>query len=137
MAAVREVGLTWGVAPTCAALGLSRETYYRRQRPKVSQCRRASPRALPAAERSGVLAVLHEPRFVDLAPPQVYASLLDEGRYLCSLRTMYRILGANQEIRERRDQRRHPAYQRPELLATGPSQVCRWDITKLLGPTKW
>jgi putative transposase len=137
MAVVREVGPTLGVAPTCAALGLSRETYYRQQRPKVCGCRRASPRALPAAERSAVLAVLHEPRFVDSAPPQVYASLLDEGRYLCSLRTMYRILGANHEVRERRDQLRHPAYQKPELLATGPNQVWSWDITKLLGPTKW
>ena len=137
MAVVKEVGPTLGVAPTCAALGVSRETYYRRQRPKVSGCRRASPRALPAAERNGVLAVLHEPRFVDLAPPQVYARLLDEGRYLCSLRTMYRILGANQEVRERRDQLRHPAYQKPELLATGPNQVWSWDITKLLGPTTW
>lgn len=137
MAIVREVGPTLGVAPTCAALGLSRETYYRRHRPKVSGGRRASPRALPAPERGDVLAVLHEPRFVDLAPPQVYARLLDEGRYLCSLRTMYRILGANQEVRERRDQLRHPAYQRPELLATGPNQVWSWDITKLLGPTKW
>jgi putative transposase len=137
MAAVREVGRTLGVAPTCAALGLSRETYYRHQRPKGCRGRRVSPRALPAAERSAVLAVLHEPRFVDLAPPQVYARLLDEGRYLCSLRTMYRILGANHEVRERRDQRRHPAYQRPELLATGPNQVWSWDITKLLGPTKW
>jgi putative transposase len=137
MAVVREVGPTLGVAPTCAALGLSRETYYRQQRPKVCGCRRASPRALPAAERSAVLTVLHEPRFVDSAPPQVYASLLDEGRYLCSLRTMYRILGASHEVRERRDQLRHPAYQKPELLATGPNQVWSWDITKLLGPTKW
>jgi putative transposase len=137
IATVDEVGPKLGVAPTCAALGLSRETYYRRQRPKVSGCRRRSPRSLGTDERRHVMAVLHEPRFVDVAPPQVYASLLDEGRYLCSLRTMYRILAANHEVRERRDQLRHPEYAKPELLATGPNQVWSWDITKLHGPTKW
>ncbi len=99
IATVDEVGPKLGVAPTCAALGLSRETYYRRQRPKVSGCRRLPPRTLGADERDHVMAVLHEARFVDVAPPQVYARLLDEGRYLCSLRTMYRILAANQEVR--------------------------------------
>ena len=137
IATVDEVGIQLGVGPTCAALGLSRETYYRQRRPKVSGCRRASPRALAPQERGEVLAQLHEPRFVDLAPRQVYAQLLDEGRYLCSLRTMYRILDENREVRERRDQLRHPEYKKPELLATGPNQVWSWDITKLLGPTKW
>jgi len=84
-----------------------------------------------------VLEVLHEPRFCDLAPSEVYATLLDEKRYLCSERTMYRILEANQEVRERRDQLRHPAYAKPELLATAPNQLWSWDITKLLGPAKW
>jgi putative transposase len=84
-----------------------------------------------------VLDVLHEPRFVDQAPAEVYASLLEEGRYLCSIRTMHRILGENAESRERRDQLRHPEYKKPELLATGPNQLWSWDITKLLGPTKW
>src|SRR5439155_24484922 len=78
-----------------------------------------------------------EPRFVDLAPAQVYAHLLDEGRYLCSLRTMYRLLAACQEVRERRDQLRHPRYVAPQLLATRPNEVWSWDITKLLGPVKW
>jgi len=137
MTTVTEVGPKLGVAPTCAALGLSRETYYRRRRPKKSSCRKPSPRALGPDERSQVLAVLHEPRFADLAPQQVYAGLLDEKRYLCSLRTMYRILDANQEIRERRDQLRHPEYKKPELLAERPNQVWSWDITKLLGPQKW
>ena len=137
IATVDEVGPRLGVAPTCAALGLSRETYYRRRRPRISGCRRASPRALGPQERTAVLAELHEPRFMDLAPRQVYAQLLDEGRYLCSLRTMYRILDENQEVRERRDQLRHPEYKKPELLATGPNQVWSWDITKLLGPAKW
>ena len=137
MTTVMEVGPKLGVAPTCAALGLPRETYYRRLRPKIHGCRPPSPRALGGDERSNVLAVLHEPRFADLAPPQVYAGLLDEKKYLCSLRTMYRILDDNQEIRERRDQLRHPEYKKPELLATGPNQVWSWDITKLLGPAKW
>src|SRR5260370_345126 len=99
--------------------------------------RRATPRPLPAAERRAVWDLLHEPRFVDLAPAQVYAGLLDDGRYLCSERTMYRILEANQEVRERRDQRRHPHYAAPQLLATAPNQLWSWDITKLLGPVKW
>ena len=84
-----------------------------------------------------MLDVLHEPRFADLAPAEVYATLLDEGRYLCSERTMYRVLAENAEVRERRDQLRHPAYQAPELLATAPNQLWSWDITKLLGPAKW
>jgi putative transposase len=84
-----------------------------------------------------VLDTLDEPRFADLAPAQVYATMLDEGRYLCSERTMYRILQANQETRERRDQLRHPRYAAPELLATRPNELWSWDITKLLGPAKW
>jgi putative transposase len=84
-----------------------------------------------------VLDVLHEPRFMDLAPAEVYATLLDEGIYLCAERTMYRILAAQGEVRERRVQRRHPVYQAPELLATAPNQLWSWDITKLKGPAKW
>jgi putative transposase len=84
-----------------------------------------------------VLDVLHESRFVDLAPAEVFATLLEEGRYLCSVRTMHRILAEHNELRERRDQLRHPAYAKPELLATGPRQLWSWDITKLLGPVKW
>jgi putative transposase len=95
------------------------------------------PRALAPAERQAVLAVLHEERFVDVAPAEVYGALLDEGRYLCSERTMYRVLAAHQEVRERRDQLRHPAYAAPELLATRPNELWSWDITKLLGPRKW
>jgi putative transposase len=127
-----------GVAPTCAAMGVARSNFYRHQRPQaVAAPRRPSPRALSPTERETALAVLHEPRFVDLAPPQVYTRLLDEDRYLCSERTLYRILEANTEVRERRDQLRHPVYQKPELLATAPNQVWSWDITKLLGPVKW
>jgi putative transposase len=95
-----------------------------------------SPRALSAHERQQVLTELRSPRFVDLSPAEVYATLLDENRYLASERTMYRILSANAEVRERRDQLRHPSYAKPELLATGPNQVWSWDITKLRGPVK-
>ena len=84
-----------------------------------------------------MLAVLHEERFADRAPAEVHAQLLDETRYLCSERTMYRILDENQEVRERRDQLRHPAYAAPELLATRPNELWSWDITKLAGPAKW
>jgi putative transposase len=84
-----------------------------------------------------VLEALHEPRFVDLAPAEVFATLLDEGRYLCSERTMYRILAANSEVRERRNQLRHMNHARPELLATRPNELWSWDITKLKGPAKW
>jgi putative transposase len=99
--------------------------------------RRPPPRALQAEERAAVLGVLHEPRFVDLAPAEVYATLLDEGRYLCSERTMYRLLAAHDEVRERRNQLRHPRYAAPELLARRPNELWSWDITKLLGPAKW
>src|SRR5207237_6254407 len=95
------------------------------------------PRALRQTERSQVLGILHEERFVDQAPASVYATLLDEGRYLCSVPTMYRVLRAEDEVRERRRQARHPATVKPELLATGPNTVWSWDITKLLGPEKW
>lgn len=99
--------------------------------------RKASGRELTEAERQAVLDVLHCARFADKSPAEVYASLLDDGHYLCSIRTMYRILGGNREVVERRNQLRHPVYQRPELLATEPNQVWSWDITKLLGPVKW
>lgn len=139
IAAVKEMGPTLGYAATCAALGVPRATFYRRVLPPgPHRPPRAKPaQALSSNERQAVLAVLHEERFVDLAPSEIYAQLLDEGRYLCSIRTMYRILADNQEVRERRRQRLHPPYTRPELLATLPNQVWSWDITKLLGPTKW
>ncbi len=85
-----------------------------------------------------MLDVLHSDRFVDAAPAEVYATLLDEGQYLCSERTMYRLLaGAHGQVRERRAQLTHPAYTRPELLATGPNELWSWDISKLKGPAKW
>jgi putative transposase len=123
----------------CVILGLDRSGLYpRRENPPTEPSPPKNPhhRALSAAERQAVLDVLHQPRFVDLAPAEVYATLLDEGRYLCSIRTMYRLLAANAQVRERRNQARHPAYAKPELLATGPNQVWSWDITKLKGPNK-
>jgi len=138
MQTVTELGPRLGVAPTCAALGVARASYYRGLTPQVELAPRPTPvRALPVEERQAVLEVLHEPRFVDVSPAEVYATLLDEDRYLCSERTMYRVLGEHQEVRERRDQCRHPHYPAPELLATRPNQLWSWDITKLLGPSKW
>jgi putative transposase len=99
--------------------------------------RHTPARALAPGERATVLEHLHSERFQDKPPAQVYATLLDEGTYLCSIRTMYRLLEQNQEVRERRNQLTHPNYTKPELLATGPNQVWSWDITKLLGPVKW
>jgi putative transposase len=138
VATVTQIGLRLGIAPTCAALGLARATYYRRRQPQAARRRPPPcPRALSAGEQATVLARLHEPRFADLAPAEVYATLLDEGAYLCSERTMYRILAKHAEVRARRDQLRHPHYAAPELLATQPNALWSWDITKLLGPAKW
>jgi putative transposase len=138
MAAVLSLAPLVGMVAACAALMLPRATFYRRQRPAVAKVPRPTPpRALPPAARAEVLSTLNSDRFVDKAPRQVVAELLDEARYLCSARTMYRVLEAAGEIRERRDQLRHPTYVKPELLATAPNQVWSWDITKLKGPAKW
>jgi putative transposase len=136
--AITTLGPEVGTVAACAALGLARATFYRQLHPVHGPMpRKASPRALTADEKQAVLDVLHEPRFADLAPAEVYATLLDEGRYLCSERTMYRVLAENREVRERRNQLRHPKYEAPQLLATKPKQLWSWDITKLLGPAKW
>lgn len=129
-----------GTYPACRALGVAPSTIYRRRRPP--EPREAKPRPKPARalsehEREAVLEVLHSERFVDSSPAQVWATLLDEGRYLASERTMYRILAEKGESRERRDQLVHPSYARPELLASRPNELWSWDITKLLGPAKW
>ena len=141
MGAVQEHAPVLGVAPLCKALGLSRATVYRtwrREQFPVDPKPRPKPaRALDEAERQAVLDVLHKERFVDQPPAQVYAWLLDEERYLCSERTMYRILEAQGEVKERRNQLDHPPYAKPELLATRPNEVWSWDITKLKGPVKW
>ena len=128
----------FGVTATCKALGVARASYYRSRRPAPPEPQaRTVARKLPPEERRAVLDVLHSPRFVDVAPAEVHATLLDEDEYLCSPRTMYRILEENQETRERRNQLRHPSYAAPELLATRPNELWSWDITKLLGPRKW
>jgi putative transposase len=127
-----------GVKPACEALAVPRASYYRHRRPTLPRRQRPRPpRALDDRERKKVLDTLNSDRFADQPPAQVFAALLDEGRYLCSVRTMYRILDANQLVRERRNQLRHPVYEKPELLATCPNEVWSWDITKLRGPVKW
>jgi putative transposase len=128
------------VRPTCAALELAPATFYRyRNGPTQSLALERCPsvRALAPIERQTMLELLTSTRFCDDAPRQVWATLLDEGQYHCSVSTMYRILRAEDAVRERRDQLRHPTYAKPELLATAPNQVWSWDITKLLGPAKW
>jgi putative transposase len=138
MSAALELGKCVGQSAACRALGVPRATLYRRLQPPVPHGFRPTPgRALDAAERQVVLDHLHAERFCDKAPAEVYATLIDEGTYLCSIRTMHRILAQNGELRERRNQLRHPQYKKPELLATAPNQVWSWDITKLLGPAKW
>jgi len=137
MQTIAELGPRLGLAAACAAVGLPKATYYRRLKPQPPRAKRTSRRALGADERRGVLDVLNEQRFADQAPAEVHATLLDEGRYLCSERTMYRVLAEHAEVRERRNQLRHPNYKAPELLATAPNQLWSWDITKLLGPQKW
>lgn len=140
-----------GVQPACAALGVVRASFYR-QRPVLGPMARdfqllsdaivaipltPSPRALSATERATILACLHSERFQDRSPAAIYATLLDDGVYYCSMRTMYRLLEEEGESGERRDQLTHSAYQKPELLATAPKQLWSWDITKMLGPAKW
>lgn len=130
-----------GIAPACQALGIHRAAWYRHNAPqepgpKKSTCRSAPPRTLSLSERQAVLDALHSDRFLDRAPAEVWAQLLDEGSYLCSVRTMYRILHPEQEVRERRSQARRTHYARPELLATAPNEVWTWDITRIKGPTK-
>ena len=121
----------------CQALGLPRSSYYRSLQTRVDQPRPKPARSLSPAEQEAVRQILNSERFQDLAPREVYATLLDEGQYLCHWRTMYRILGAHHEVRERRNQLRHPVYHKPELLATRPNELWSWDIIRLLGPSKW
>lgn len=141
--AIAELAPVVGTTAACAAVGRGRATHYRWHRKSPPRPRpapkppRAQPRALSEEERQGVLEVLRSERFVDMAPPEVYAALLDEGVYLASVPTMYRILRSVDEVRERRRQAVHPAYLKPELMAELPNQVWSWDITKLLGPEKW
>lgn len=138
MAATENLAGAVGVTPACESMGVARSTlYYQRREVQEPKPRPKPARALTDGERQKVLDQLHADRFVDKSPGQVWATLLDEGTYLCSERTMYRILADNQEVKERRNQLKHPAYTKPELLAEGPNQVWSWDITKLKGPIKW
>ncbi len=138
MTAVETARETMGTAAACDALGVARATVYRRRQPARPVTPRPTPaRALAPVERQVVLETLNSDRFLDQAPAQVHATLLDEGTYLCSPRTMYRVLDAAGEVKERRDQVRRPHYAAPELLATRPNEVWSWDITKLMGPAKW
>ena len=128
-----------GATEACRAFGVPKATFYRHQAPQVFERTETTrhPRRLSEEEEQKVLSTLNSERYMDESVPEVYADLLDLGTYMCSQRTMYRILEVHQAVRERRDQRRHPEYTKPELLATGPNQVWSWDITKLKGPRKW
>lgn len=137
-----RLGETVGVSRACRALDVPRASLYRARRGIESKQQAfekptTTPRALSQAEKAEVRQILNSERFQDSAPREVYATLLDEGQYLCSWRTMYRILDEYDEVCERRNQLRHPNYVKPELLATKPNELWSWDITKLLGPAKW
>jgi putative transposase len=138
MIAIEAVTATNETSALCQSIGVSRASFYRRRpsaRPPTPRPPRPhSSRALVPAERQAVLDALHSERFVDQSPAEVHATLLEEQTYLCSTRTMYRVLAEAGEVRERRDQARHPLYTKPELMATAPNQVWSWDITKLKGP---
>ena len=144
-AAITELAPQLGVRAACLAVGAAQAGWYRRHRvspapPRpvpVPHAERIQPRALAPAERQVILDVLHSDRFADAAPAEVWATLLDEGIYLGSESTYYRVLREEGESRERRVQATHPAAVKPELVAAGPDQVWSWDITKLHGPAKW
>jgi putative transposase len=145
MTALEQLRPLVGMKQACQSLSVPRATWYRRLRrrlfpaalPSSETTRRRSHRALSEGEQTAALSSLHEERFQDCSPAQVYAALLDEGRFHCSIRTMYRLLETRGETGERRDQLTHPPYQKPELLATQANQLWSWDITKLRGPAKW
>jgi putative transposase len=137
-----QLGETVGIVGACQVLAIARSSLYRARPPVLAEaelpveCSR-SVRALSQSEKDRVRQVLDSERFQDQAVREVYATLIDEGQYLCSVRTMYRILDEDKQVCERRNQLRHPNYVKPELLATKPNQLWSWDITKLLGPAKW
>lgn len=141
MESVKHLASITSWTRACLALGVARVSAYRfwkrKDTPTPSREATKPERALTDDERQQVLDLLNSERFADMPPAEVYATLLDEGAYVCSIRTMYRILEANQEVRERRNQTKHDHYERPELLATMPNELWSWDITKLRGPAKW
>jgi putative transposase len=140
--AIAELVPLVGVRAACRATGRPQANHYRRHRrspqpDRPQRERRPQPRALNPVERDTVRTLLNSPEFVDKAPATVYHELLDEGVYLASVSTMYRILRAHDEVHERRRQATHPARVKPELVATRPNEIWSWDITKLLGPARW
>ena len=143
--AIAELAPEVGVRAACEVLGTAQAGYYRRHRQSpppqrlapITHRDRHQPRALREAERQAILDQLHSDRFVDVSPTEVWATLLDEGVYLGSISTFYRLLRQAGEVRERRRQATHPATVKPELVATAPNQVWSWDITKLRGSAKW
>jgi putative transposase len=139
MAIVAEQREMIGTGPACVALSVPRASFYRWLNPKPARpsVRRRVARRLTEEERGRIRCALHDERFVDLPPAEVYASLLNEGKFLCSISTMYRILREDSEVKERRNQLRHPWHPAPELLASRPNELWPWDITKLKGPIKW
>ncbi len=141
MEAAKRLASITNWTKACRALGIARASAYRfwkRKDNPVPPRESITPeRALSDNERDHILDVLHSERFVDMPPSEIYATLLDEGVYLCSISTMYRILNKNEEVRERRNQTKHGEYAKPELLATRPNELWSWDITKLKGPAKW
>lgn len=139
MQLVDEHAEEFGVAPACDALGVCRASFYRwKERPqRTEHTDRRPPRKLTEQEEAMVLEVLNSERFMEKSVPVVYTTLLDEGQYICSQRSMYRLLEREGQVRQRRHEREHPVYEKPELLATGPNQVWSWDITKIKGPRPW
>jgi len=140
--AIDELSEVLSTSEAIAALGESRATWYRRHRksplpPQRERVATPQPRALSEVERKQIRATLESEEFIDAAPATVYAKLLDQGVYLGSVSTMYRVLHAHDEVRERRRQATHPAHKKPELIATKPNEIWSWDITKLHGPEKW
>ena len=134
---VEQLSEKINVSAACRVLGVPRSSFYRAQKPAKLSLPATPSRSLKSEEKAEIREVLNSERFQDQSPREVYATLLDESVYLCHWRTMYRILAEYTEVRERRNQLRHPQYKKPQLLATGPNQVWSWDITKLLGPVKW
>jgi putative transposase len=138
MQSTEQLAKRIGLQAACAALAVPRSSLYRARTPCPQRTSlKISLRAFSQTEKVKVRQELNSERFQDRSPREVYATLIDEGHYLCSWRSMYRILAENHEVRERRNQLRHPNYVKPELLATAPNQLWSWDITKLLGPSKW
>jgi len=141
MEATKKLASIVSWTQACLALGVARASAYRfwkrKANPGVLKEPTKPKQALSNAETEHILGVLHSERFVDVSPQEIYATLLDEGIYLCSVRTMYRILEQNKEVRERRNQAAHIEYAKPELLATHPNELWSWDITRLKGPVKW